>query len=74
MLTEAAIEGKEDLLKGLKENVIIGGLVPVGTGVVKEPASTTVFESFEEEYEEGRPAGRDASIPGDFFDDEEEKE
>src|SRR5690606_37454328 len=32
VLTEAAIEGKIDRLKGLKENVIIGGLIPVGTG------------------------------------------
>jgi len=32
VLTEAAIEGKVDKLKGLKENVIIGGLIPVGTG------------------------------------------
>jgi len=32
VLTEAAIEGKVDPLRGLKENVIIGGLIPVGTG------------------------------------------
>jgi DNA-directed RNA polymerase subunit beta' len=32
VLTEAAIEGKVDMLNGLKENVIIGGLIPVGTG------------------------------------------
>jgi DNA-directed RNA polymerase subunit beta' len=32
VLTEAAIEGKVDTLEGLKENVIIGGLIPVGTG------------------------------------------
>ena len=32
MLTNAAIEGKTDYLRGLKENVIIGRLVPVGTG------------------------------------------
>nr|MDQ3023650.1 DNA-directed RNA polymerase subunit beta' [bacterium] len=32
VLTEAAIEGKVDNLEGLKENVIIGGLIPVGTG------------------------------------------
>jgi len=32
VLIEAAIEGKEDGLKGLKENVIIGKLIPVGTG------------------------------------------
>ncbi|MFM6312449.1 MAG: DNA-directed RNA polymerase subunit beta'', partial [Dolichospermum sp.] len=32
VLTEAAIEGKSDWLRGLKENVIIGRLIPAGTG------------------------------------------
>jgi DNA-directed RNA polymerase subunit beta' len=38
VLTEAAIEGKSDWLRGLKENVIIGRLIPAGTG----------FNSYEE--------------------------
>ena len=33
VLTDAAIKGKEDPLLGLKENVIIGKLIPAGTGV-----------------------------------------
>jgi DNA-directed RNA polymerase subunit beta' len=33
VLTEAAIHGKVDLLRGLKENVIMGRLIPAGTGV-----------------------------------------
>jgi DNA-directed RNA polymerase subunit beta' len=33
VLTEAAINGKVDLLRGLKENVIMGRLVPAGTGM-----------------------------------------
>jgi DNA-directed RNA polymerase subunit beta' len=33
VLTEAAIKGKEDNLIGLKENVIIGKLIPAGTGM-----------------------------------------
>ena len=33
VLTDAAIEGKQDYLKGLKENIIIGQLIPAGTGV-----------------------------------------
>ncbi len=33
VLTEAAIKGKEDRLIGLKENVIIGKLIPAGTGM-----------------------------------------
>src|SRR5262249_30995959 len=33
VLTEAAIEGRSDGLEGLKENVIIGKLIPAGTGM-----------------------------------------
>jgi len=33
VLTEAAIQGKVDFLRGLKENVIIGHLIPAGTGM-----------------------------------------
>ena len=33
VLTEAALEGKIDYLKGLKENVMIGKLIPAGTGL-----------------------------------------
>jgi len=33
VLTEAAIKGKVDPLEGLKENVIIGKLIPAGTGM-----------------------------------------
>jgi DNA-directed RNA polymerase subunit beta' len=35
VLTDAAIQGKIDPLRGLKENVIIGGLIPAGTGLIK---------------------------------------
>jgi len=35
VLTDAAIRGKVDTLKGLKENVIVGRLVPAGTGYAK---------------------------------------
>ena len=33
MLTEAAISGRVDYLRGLKENVIMGRLIPAGTGL-----------------------------------------
>ncbi|MEO8631205.1 MAG: hypothetical protein ABI612_24365, partial [Betaproteobacteria bacterium] len=33
VLTEAAIMGKRDDLRGLKENVIVGRLIPAGTGL-----------------------------------------
>ena len=32
VLTEAAVAGKKDSLRGLKENVIVGRLIPAGTG------------------------------------------
>ena len=32
VLTEASVSGKEDMLEGLKENVIVGRLIPAGTG------------------------------------------
>jgi DNA-directed RNA polymerase subunit beta' len=35
VLTDAAIKGKIDRLIGLKENVIIGKLIPAGTGMKK---------------------------------------
>ena len=35
VLTDAAIKGKVDTLQGLKENVIVGRLVPAGTGAIK---------------------------------------
>jgi DNA-directed RNA polymerase subunit beta' len=40
VLTDAAIKGKVDHLVGLKENVIIGKLIPAGTGL-------TVYRDFE---------------------------
>lgn len=42
VLTEAAIEGKSDWLRGLKENVIIGRLIPAGTGFNAYEESTSV--------------------------------
>ena len=35
VLTDAAIKGKVDKLQGLKENVIVGRLIPAGTGSIK---------------------------------------
>ena len=35
VLTDASIKGKVDNLEGLKENVIVGRLVPAGTGLTK---------------------------------------
>ncbi len=60
VLTEAAIEGKSDWLRGLKENVIIGRLIPAGSG----------FNAYED------LAGGDFSIDagmGDYFEDAEDE-
>ena len=35
VLTDSAIKGKIDTLEGLKENVIVGRLIPAGTGLTK---------------------------------------
>jgi DNA-directed RNA polymerase subunit beta' len=35
VLTEAAIEGRSDSMIGLKENIIIGKLIPAGTGLMR---------------------------------------
>jgi DNA-directed RNA polymerase subunit beta' len=59
VLTEAAISGKVDYLRGLKENVIMGRLIPAGTGMEYyramrlEPDRTIEPEEEQEEY----PAG-----------------
>ncbi|MGB5914990.1 MAG: DNA-directed RNA polymerase subunit beta' [Phormidesmis sp.] len=49
VLTEAAIQGKSDWLRGLKENVIIGRLIPAGTGfnAYEEPTSPEIDTSFD---------------------------
>jgi DNA-directed RNA polymerase subunit beta' len=45
MLTDAAIAGKIDELKGLKENIIIGKLIPAGTGLKAYSNVETMLES-----------------------------
>ena len=47
VLTDAAVHGKIDKLKGLKENVIVGRLVPAGTGTVKNKWSYLAKEKDE---------------------------
>ena len=47
MLTEAAIEGRSDGLEGLKENVIIGKLIPAGTGMALYRDIKTVAPDYE---------------------------
>jgi DNA-directed RNA polymerase subunit beta' len=51
VLTEAAINGKVDRLVGLKENVIMGRLIPAGTGVAKYNRMEAVTDEPEGELE-----------------------
>ena len=44
VLTDAAIKGKVDKLSGLKENVIVGRLVPAGTGAIKNSWNKKAIE------------------------------
>ena len=47
VLTEAAIESRSDDLKGLKENIIIGKLIPAGTGLEQYRAFRTTAPEYE---------------------------
>ena len=64
VLTEAAIMGKTDTLRGLKENVIIGRLIPAGTGLAYRRARK-VREQFERDRAQMIAAEEDAiaSLP-----------
>ncbi len=61
VLTEAATKGKKDMLQGLKENVIIGKLIPAGTGIGK-------YRAVEVEDKEANAA--DANIGDEFYPDD----
>jgi DNA-directed RNA polymerase subunit beta' len=52
VLTQAAIQGKVDYLRGLKENVIMGRLIPAGTGVAKYRAAELLTPEPEPKLEE----------------------
>ena len=52
VLTDAAIKGKEDNLIGLKENVIIGKLIPAGTGMKRYKNIEVVYVDDENEQED----------------------
>ena len=48
VLTDSAIKGKTDSLQGLKENVIVGRLIPAGSGLAKLSSEE---QNVEEEFE-----------------------
>lgn len=57
ILSEAAIQGKKDWLRGLKENVIIGRLIPAGTGYLRSRAAEWNIPDFGEASSEGFAVG-----------------
>jgi DNA-directed RNA polymerase subunit beta' len=68
VLTEAAINGKVDHLRGLKENVIMGRLIPAGTGMEYYRAVRIAGEGVEEELVQEQESAVLDVIPG--YDDE----
>ena len=62
---EAAIEGKVDGLRGLKENVIMGRLIPAGTGVSKYRSAQLLIEDPEERLPEPEEIDEDDDSYGD---------
>ncbi len=60
VLTQAAIEGKMDGLRGLKENVIMGRLIPAGTGVSKYRSAQLLIEDPQERLPEVEEIDEDA--------------
>ncbi len=64
VLTEAAVSGRVDRLEGLKENVIVGRLIPAGTGaVVSRLKSIAATRDRARELEEARTAEERAALP-----------
>jgi DNA-directed RNA polymerase subunit beta' len=78
VLTNAAVEGKTDYLRGLKENVIIGRLVPVGTGQDKFHSLminlSKIHSGIEPEDIEIPDIAMDQDIDDEILDDEEVEE
>ena len=61
VLTDAATKGRVDPLFGLKENVIIGKLIPAGTGM-KSDEINPVFEEIEAQEDETVPVTEDSVV------------
>jgi DNA-directed RNA polymerase subunit beta' len=68
VLTEAAIMGKKDDLRGLKENVIVGRLIPAGTGLAyhnarrNAPPAESIFEEVGEEAASAESSAQEESV------------
>ncbi|GAC1613549.1 MAG: hypothetical protein NVS9B12_14740 [Vulcanimicrobiaceae bacterium] len=73
VLTDAAIKGKHDPLLGLKENVIIGKLIPAGTGMTRY-RNIKIEPIGQDLDEDGRPRGAFLDSYGNIIDDPTEAE
>ncbi len=71
VLTEAAVSGKIDELRGLKENVIMGHLIPAGTGSAFYKGVKIKVDEPEEELPQGIAAPPSADLDDDFKADDE---
>ena len=63
VLTDAAIRGKVDMLEGLKENVIVGRLIPAGTGSTKIKWQSEAEARDEALAKEETPKAEDKHLP-----------
>ena len=61
-MTEAAVEGKVDTLTGLKENVIVGRLIPAGTGSVLRSLKKVAAQNDKEILEMKQQAAEDGNV------------
>ncbi|MDQ4148997.1 MAG: DNA-directed RNA polymerase subunit beta' [Actinomycetota bacterium] len=82
VLTEAAIRGKSDALLGLKENVIIGKLIPAGTGMTRyrsvkvvpsEEVSELLFMLRKQDEERRAQEEAEAAARAKYYDPDEEE-
>ena len=67
VLTDAAIKGKKDFLIGLKENVIIGKLIPAGTGCKADRETNKLIDIKAQELKEQREERNHRDEDDDFM-------
>jgi DNA-directed RNA polymerase subunit beta' len=64
VLTDAAVRGKRDHLLGLKENVIMGHLIPAGTGCKEYGRLDLVYDDMEDEEIDGLEEAPETDVDG----------
>ncbi len=74
VLIEAAIQGAVDPLRGLKENVIIGKLIPAGTGFMDEADVRVINDAYQATIPQPLPVGIDTTAEEQTVEPKKEKE